>query len=459
MIAVQASTFRSVRMLRIVVGGCFAVACASGVFSIYLMGRMASSTREALEIGIAATEANALYAQGLQMCQATRNILLDPANQTAYSNHASAVTDFKDVLGSLSLRAGRIFPGATENEALAGIGRDFELHVVIQRRIQEKVKQGAVDEAKQILNREDTPLWRKYKASILDYGKWVAQHGSNEIQRHSRMAQGMAWISGILLALAGLAAYLISGGVAKRLQELAQVLTAGAREMSAVSQRISSFSGALAHNSGELVSSLQATSSSGEEIRAMANRNSENSTSAADLAEKSRGHFTRARQVLGQMEQAMEGITRSSDKISQINRVIDEIAFQTNILALNAAVEAARAGQAGMGFGVVADEVRTLAQRCAQASRDTADLIDESRARSQEGRTRVGEVAVTIGSITDESDRIRLLVTEVNAGSREQAQGVDQISQAIARIERSNRETAAAATDGASAAEELHAQS
>jgi methyl-accepting chemotaxis protein len=139
--------------------------------------------------------------------------------------------------------------------------------------------------------------------------------------------------------------------------------------------------------------------------------------------------------------------------------VIDEIAFQTNILALNAAVEAARAGEAGMGFAVVADEVRNLAQRCAQAASDTASLIEDSIAKSHDGKSKVDLVAAAIRAVSEEAAKVKTLVDEVNTGSQEQARGLEQISKAIIQMEQVTHKAAANAEESASAAEELNAQS
>jgi methyl-accepting chemotaxis protein/methyl-accepting chemotaxis protein-1 (serine sensor receptor) len=168
--------------------------------------------------------------------------------------------------------------------------------------------------------------------------------------------------------------------------------------------------------------------------------------------------FEKANQSLAEMVGAMDGINASSQKISKIIKVIDEIAFQTNILALNAAVEAARAGEAGMGFAVVADEVRNLAQRCAQAAKDTADLIEESIQRSDGGRIKVDQVAVAIREITAESAKIKVLVDEINLGSIEQSSGIDQISRAITQMEQVTQGSAANAEQSAAAAQQLNAQ-
>jgi methyl-accepting chemotaxis protein/methyl-accepting chemotaxis protein-1 (serine sensor receptor) len=191
----------------------------------------------------------------------------------------------------------------------------------------------------------------------------------------------------------------------------------------------------------------------------MARKNSENSHGAAQLVTQSQQKFVETHQSLSHMVVAMSEIKAHSDKIGKIIKVIDEIAFQTNILALNAAVEAARAGEAGMGFAVVADEVRNLAQRCAQAAKDTAALIEESIAKSSDGQEKVDQVVTAIRAITEASDRVKTLVDEVNVGGQEQATGIEQIGKAIIQMERVTQQTAANAEESASAAEELNAQS
>src|SRR5437762_5169352 len=149
-----------------------------------------------------------------------------------------------------------------------------------------------------------------------------------------------------------------------------------------------------------------------------------------------------ANATLADMMKSMEEIGASSGKISNIIKVIDEIAFQTNILALNAAVEAAGAGDAGMGFAVVADEVRNLAQRSAQAAKDTAGLIENSIQKSGEGDKKLSEVVCSIQAITEGAGKVKVLVDEVKVSSREQAQGIEQIAKAVAHMEDVTQRTA-----------------
>jgi methyl-accepting chemotaxis protein/methyl-accepting chemotaxis protein-1 (serine sensor receptor) len=155
----------------------------------------------------------------------------------------------------------------------------------------------------------------------------------------------------------------------------------------------------------------------------------------------------------------MSQISTASMKISKIIKVIDEIAFQTNILALNAAVEAARAGEAGLGFAVVADEVRNLAQRCAQAAKDTATLIEESIGTAKDGTQKVDQMAIAIRAITEAAAGTKTLVESVDAGSREQSLGIAEIGKAISQMEQLTQSTAASAEESAAAAQELTGQS
>jgi methyl-accepting chemotaxis protein len=271
------------------------------------------------------------------------------------------------------------------------------------------------------------------------------------------------WVLVITLALCSLGgaalAFIVIRGMNKTLRQTVTDLFEGSDQVASAAGQVASSSQSLAQGSSEQAASLEETSASSEEINSMARKNTENSRSAAELVTQSQQKFVETNRSLDQMVVAMGEINTQSDKIAKIIKVIDEIAFQTNILALNAAVEAARAGEAGMGFAVVADEVRNLAQRCAQAAKDTATLIEESIAKSNDGKVKVDQVAAAIRTITEESAKVKTLVDEVNLGSEEQVRGIEQIGKAIIQMEQVTQGTAASAEESASAAEELNAQS
>jgi methyl-accepting chemotaxis protein len=236
------------------------------------------------------------------------------------------------------------------------------------------------------------------------------------------------------------------------LQRVGFELSRGAEQLHSAASQISAASHSLAQGASEQAASLEETSASTEEINSMAKRNTENSRSAAERVKVCEDRIVSSNESLTEMVSAMAEINASSEKISKIIKVIDEIAFQTNILALNAAVEAARAGEAGMGFAVVADEVRNLAQRCSQAAKDTALLIEESIANSNGGKVKVDLVGQAISDITQESKQVKTLVDEVNLGSEEQARGIDEIGKTIVQMERVTQKVAATAEETASAA-------
>lgn len=272
--------------------------------------------------------------------------------------------------------------------------------------------------------------------------------------------QWQAWVvmAVSILGGGGFLLFLVMG-VDRALRQAIAELSDGAEQVASASSQVSASSQSVAQGSAEQAASIGETSASSEEINAMARKNMDNSRAAASLVSHTQQKFAETDHQLEEMVVSMDEINASSGKISKIIKVIDEIAFQTNILALNAAVEAARAGEAGMGFAVVADEVRNLAQRSAQAAKDTAVLIEDSISKSNEGKAKMDQVAAAIHGITEDSMKIKTLVDEVSLGSEEQSRGIEQIGKALSQMEQVTQSTAANAEESAAAAEELNAQS
>jgi methyl-accepting chemotaxis protein/methyl-accepting chemotaxis protein-1 (serine sensor receptor) len=277
----------------------------------------------------------------------------------------------------------------------------------------------------------------------------------------SSQIAGSRTLALVLLALSfvvGVGVCWIVRGVNHVLRHFAAELGSVSQQVAAASAQLSSASTALAQGASEQAGSLQETSASSNEIDAMAQRNAENSRLAAQKTEEASQRVVEAGRRLQEMVRSMEAISGSSGKISGIIKVIDEIAFQTNILALNAAVEAARAGEAGLGFAVVADEVRGLAQRCADAARDTTGLIEESIAMSRDGKEKSDQVTQAIAAITASTSDVKNLVDSISSATEEQTRGIHRVDAAIAQIEIVTRMSAAGAEENAAAGEELGAQ-
>jgi methyl-accepting chemotaxis protein len=305
-------------------------------------------------------------------------------------------------------------------------------------------------------------IMTELKTALSDETEYSRRNGVKYTSEALSTGARMKWLTWLLLALSvslgSGALYLVVRSLNRTLRQTVSELLEGAGQVASASAQVASSSQALAQGSSEQAASLQETAASSEEISSMTRKNAENSATAATLMIDVDRRVTEGNQTLEEMMQSMQEITGSSDKISKIIKVIDEIAFQTNILALNAAVEAARAGEAGMGFAVVADEVRSLAQRSAQAAKDTSALIVESIMKSNEGSTRLQRVGDVMRAITESTVQVKTLVDEVNLGSQEQARGIQQISKAISQMDQVTQSTAASAEEGASASEELSAQ-
>jgi methyl-accepting chemotaxis protein len=192
-----------------------------------------------------------------------------------------------------------------------------------------------------------------------------------------------------------------------------------------------------------------------EEMAATVKQNADNAQQANQLAVNARSVATEGGSVVSKAVDAMERIERSSDKISEIISVIDEIAFQTNLLALNAAVEAARAGDAGKGFTVVASEVRSLAQRTSVAAKDIKGLIGESGRQVKEGVKLVGNAGSSLGEIVTSINRVADIVAEIAAASKEQASGVEEINKAVTQMDQMTQQNGALVEESAASSRTL----
>ena len=274
----------------------------------------------------------------------------------------------------------------------------------------------------------------------------------------SHARAGMAIVCVMTLVVGVALGILITRNLTRSLRQISTQLSDAGGQILQASEQIARSAQVLAKSATEQASSLEETSASAEEINSMSVRNADNAGGAAKSMSEAADRMQEANRTLSEMTASMHAIHESSDEISKLIRVIDEIAFQTNILALNAAVEAARAGDAGLGFAVVADEVRSLAQRCAQAANDTTRLIEGSVSRSNDGQERLSHLVEAVQAIGQSTTAARGLVDGVREGSQEQAVGVRQVSQAIALMEHVTQTTAANAEESAAASEELNAQ-
>jgi methyl-accepting chemotaxis protein len=269
------------------------------------------------------------------------------------------------------------------------------------------------------------------------------------------------WLMSAVLALVlpvGAAVVLVVQRATRSLRSLTGEIAVAATEVAEASRQITAASQSVSEGASRQAASLEETSSSSQEMSSITQQNADHSRNAATFMTEVDTRMKEANLTLEEMVSSMAAISGSSEKIARIIKVIDEISFQTNILALNAAVEAARAGEAGAGFAVVADEVRRLAQRCAQAAKDTAALIEESIGTSSEGSRKIEQMTVSIGSITDSTAKVKRIVDELKQSSQEQARGIEHIANALGELEQVTQQAAASSQESASICESMSSQ-
>jgi len=263
------------------------------------------------------------------------------------------------------------------------------------------------------------------------------------------------------IAIAGIAlvtALLMSLRITRPIHRVVEGLTEGAGQVSSASSQVSQASQQVAQGTAEQASGIEEASSSLEEIGSMTKQNSDNTQQAKAVMNEASQIIKKVQHHMSQMGQAIAEVTTLSEETSKIIKTIDEIAFQTNLLALNAAIEAARAGQAGAGFSVVANEVRNLAMKASEAARNTAHLIENTMKAVKKGN----EITQSAQDAFKENINIAVkhtrLIEEIAAASQEQAQGIEQVAAAVAQMNQVTQANAASAEESASAGEELNAQ-
>nr|HPM23058.1 methyl-accepting chemotaxis protein [Phycisphaerae bacterium] len=283
-----------------------------------------------------------------------------------------------------------------------------------------------------------------------------------EKTKNSAQATVMAWCVGTgaaALVMAVLIGIFVTRSITRPVNRIVIGLTEGADQVNDAATQVANASQTLAAGNSEQASSLEETSSALEQMAAMTRTNAENAKQANELAAQARTNAANGDKTMQQLNTAMGAINESSSQISKIIKVIEEIAFQTNLLALNAAVEAARAGEHGKGFAVVAEEVRNLAQRSAQAARDTTNLIEGSVTRAKEGTSVADAAGKALQAIVTDVTKVADLLNGITQASGEQAEGVEQINGAVSQMDKVTQQNAAGAEESASAAEQLNAQS
>ncbi len=336
-------------------------------------------------------------------------------------------------------------------------------------------KEGFLSLAKKVLSKPDlTPQEANQRMKPFKENIYAFEDGIDKlieisddyarIESESSMASGLLAKRFIVIgfSIAALVACFVSVLICRKLSRLMSGtmsnMLSSSEQVASASMQISTSSQTLAEGASVQASSIEEASASLEEIASMIKLSTDNVSQANGLMKKANQLVSTAGRSIDELTGSMDEITNASKETSKIIKTIDEIAFQTNLLALNAAVEAARAGEAGSGFAVVADEVRNLAMRAAEAAKNTAELIEGTVDKVQNGLNLAEKANKAFSDVTESASAVGGLITEISAASIEQAQGIDQVNQAIAEMDKVTQANAANAEENASASEQMSGQ-
>jgi methyl-accepting chemotaxis protein len=318
------------------------------------------------------------------------------------------------------------------------------------------------NERDDIANAQLSRIGSQFSATLAGVRQAVREFQNNlEARMHSEQLRNevlVTWgtVAGCLLGL-GVSIF-VARAINRPIKAIAARLASESGKTNVAARQVAQVSQSIADGASQQASAIEESSSALHEMASMTSRNSENARAAKILATEARETADVGARDMVEMKAAMSAIKASSAEISKIIKTIDEIAFQTNILALNAAVEAARAGEAGMGFGVVADEVRTLAQRCAQAAHETSEKISGSAAKSEQGVAIGAKMAENLGAIVERIRKLDEMLAGIAQASHEQSDGINQLNSTVAGMDRVTQSNAALGQQSAASSDELKTQ-
>ena len=446
-----------------------------------------------------------MYAQGLQMGQALRNIVLDPNNRQAYNNLDAAQKQFRQAQDRLTT----LTQGSPLQASVAQLP-PLSAALFAQQKVVLDQASNDVAAAGRLLVASETPAWRALRTALLAQVEAHSKAIREAFNAGREQVLRLTLVSVALVALAVLVAVFFTWSllrtvnrelgaeptdlrdamsavadgdltrflpteaagagatqpsVAQALNGMVERLAASIRQVSISAEQIRVGSSEIETGNHDLsarteqaASNLQETAASMEQMASGIQQSAESVREARQLAEAAGQSAEQGGQVVNDVIRTMDAINQASGKISDIIGVIDGIAFQTNILALNAAVEAARAGEQGRGFAVVAGEVRTLAQRTAQAAKEVKELIGNSVAQASAGASQVHRAGQSMQGIVEGVQRVSTIIGALAGSATEQAEGVNQINAAIANLDQMTQQNAALVEESAAAASGMNGQ-
>ena len=436
-----------------------------------------------------------MYAQGLQMGQALRNIALDPNNQKGHDNFAAATKAFEES----STRAKELMQGTEYFSVLDRVRTLRQHHVDVQQRVIGLVKTDP-QAALTVLVKEETVAWREMRTQLIDLRKALAkqaQESRSELLARGAKAIVIAAVIGLLACvisvammvylsrrvhrdlggephLAALAIHAIASGdlvsavpvqagdrtsllasvddMAASLRKVVGAVHEGVEQVHSAAQTLVADNASLSERTEKAASSLEQTAATMEQFASSIQITDQHVSEARAMARQATDAAGKGSEVISAFVGTMTEISASSRRIADIISVIDGIAFQTNILALNAAVEAARAGEQGRGFAVVAAEVRSLAQRSATAAREIKQLIEDSVGKVDNGNRLVGEAERWMSEIAGVVGGVNEVMERIHAASSEQAEGIQQVNTAVMALDQMTQQNAHMVEQGTQAA-------